>query len=161
MRSGSCQISSYNGRVMGMTICLAPRGGCGGVGFRRRSTRRVSGRASISASSSVVRKRMKRMPPAGYPAPQYLQSDRVRNVEEFLRPGDTSHHRFDALTFAILEQAAEVDAGPGVLGFVPEVVAEEFSIIPEAREGFGGQCGGVGLVHTDHTNKAPGWFVES
>src|SRR5512135_3557676 len=78
MRSGSCQISSYNGRVMGMTICLAPRGGCGGVGFRRRSTRRVSGRASISASSSVVRKRMTRMPPAGYPAPQYLQSDRVR-----------------------------------------------------------------------------------
>src|SRR4051812_21380351 len=34
MRSGSCQLSSYCGRVMGMTICLAPRGGCGVIDER-------------------------------------------------------------------------------------------------------------------------------
>src|SRR4051794_28304047 len=81
MRSGSCQLSSYCGRVMGMTICLAPRGGCVGAGFRSRSTGRVFGRASIFGSSSVVRRRMTKMPPAGYPALQYLQSGRVSNVE--------------------------------------------------------------------------------
>jgi hypothetical protein len=37
----------------------------------------VSGRASIPASSSVVRKRMTKKPLAGYPAPQDLQSGRV------------------------------------------------------------------------------------
>src|SRR3954470_21685314 len=81
MRSGSCQTSSYCGRVMGMTICLAPRGGCVGAGFRSRSTRRVFGRASIFGSSSVVRRRMTKMTPAGYPAPQYLQSGRVSKIE--------------------------------------------------------------------------------
>src|SRR5512135_790006 len=47
----------------------------------------------------------------------------VLDVEEFRRPGDTSHHRLDALALAILEQATEVDSAPGMLGLVPEVVA--------------------------------------
>src|SRR4051794_41766173 len=66
---------------MGMTICLAPRGGCGGDGFRSRLTRRVFGRSSIFASSPVVRRRMTKMSPVGYPAPQYLQSGRVRKKQ--------------------------------------------------------------------------------
>src|SRR4051794_41624264 len=61
-----------------MTICLAPRGGCVVGDFRSRSSSRVFGRASILASSFLVRRRMTRMPPAGYPALQYLQSVRVR-----------------------------------------------------------------------------------
>src|SRR4029453_19383854 len=32
-----------------------------------------------------------------------------------------------------------------------------YCIIPEPIEDFGGQFGGVGLVHTGHTNKAHGW----
>ena len=60
-----------------MTICLAPRGACGGV-LRSRFTCRVFGRASILASPSLERKRMTKMPPDGYPALQYLQSVRVR-----------------------------------------------------------------------------------
>ena len=62
---------------------------------------------------------------------------------------------------AILEQAAEVDPAPGVLGLVPEVVVEQFGINPEPIEDFGGQFGGIGLVHTGHTNKAPGRFVKT
>jgi hypothetical protein len=65
----------------------------------------------------------------------------VLDVEEFRRPGDTGRHRLDALPLAILEQAAEVDAAPGVLGLEPEVVAEQFGIIPEPIEDLGGQFG--------------------
>src|SRR4051795_8347703 len=66
---------------MGMTICLAPRGACGGGVLRSRFTCRVFGRASILASPSVVRRRMTKMPPDGYPALQYLQSGRVRKIQ--------------------------------------------------------------------------------
>src|SRR5512135_883862 len=82
----------------------------------------------------------------------------VLDVEEFRRPGDTSHHRLDALAVAILEQATEGDATPGVLSLVAEVVPDQFGIIPEPIEDFGGQFGGVSLVHTGRTNKAPGRF---
>src|SRR5208337_309104 len=78
-RSASCQISSYCWRIMGMTICLAPRGACGGGVFRSRFTCRVFGRASILASPYLERSRMTKMPPDGYPAFQYLQSVGVRN----------------------------------------------------------------------------------
>ena len=99
----SCQISSYCGRVMGMTICLAPRGGCGGasLSFTIDSPGLRSSRPS-SHPLPVVRRRMTKRPPAGYPAPQYLQSGRVRKffdkstgyrvtweVERWL---DASHH---------------------------------------------------------------------
>ena len=78
-RSASCQMSSYCCWVIGMTICLAPRGTCVEGVFRSRSTCRVFGRASILASPSLERSRMTKMPPAGYPAfLQYLQSGRVR-----------------------------------------------------------------------------------
>src|SRR5208337_979043 len=80
MRSASCQFSSYCWRIMGMTICLAPRGACGGGVFRSRFTCRVFGRASILASPSLERRRMTKMPPDGYPAFQYLQSVGVSNV---------------------------------------------------------------------------------
>ena len=74
-RSASCQMSSYCCWVIGMTICLAPRGTCGEGVVRSRFTCRVFGRASILASPSVERSRMTKMPPAGYPAfLQYLQS---------------------------------------------------------------------------------------
>ena len=77
--SASCQIPSYCWRIMGITICLAPRGTCVEGVFRSRSTCRVFGRASILASPSLERVRMTKMPPAGYPAfLQYLQSGRVR-----------------------------------------------------------------------------------
>src|SRR5271157_1604431 len=77
-RSASCQMSSYCCWVIGMTICLAPRGTCVEGVFRSRSTCRVFGRASILASPSLERSRMTKMPPAGYPAfLQYLQSGRV------------------------------------------------------------------------------------
>ena len=82
--------SGCDGIMPGLVVLLAghgdddllgPRGSCGGGVFRSRSTCRVLGRASILASSSLVRRRMTKMPPAGYPAfPQYLQSGRVRNA---------------------------------------------------------------------------------
>src|SRR5271166_4644207 len=82
-RSASCQMSSYCCWVIGMTICLAPRGTCVEGVFRSRSTCRVFGRASILASPSLERSRMTKMPPAGYPAfLQYLQSGRVRNLRD-------------------------------------------------------------------------------
>src|SRR5271157_3858969 len=72
-------MSSYCCWVIGMTICLAPRGTCVEGVFRSRSTCRVFGRESILASPSLERSRMTKMPPAGYPAfLQYLQSGRVR-----------------------------------------------------------------------------------
>ena len=81
-RSASCQMSSYCCWVIGMTICLAPRGTCVEGVFRSRSTCRVFGRASILASPSLERSRMTKMPPAGYPAfLQYLQSGRVSVVQ--------------------------------------------------------------------------------
>src|SRR5208337_4601462 len=85
MRSTSCQISSYCWRIMGMTICLAPRGACGGGVFRSRFTCRVFGRASILASPSLERRRMTKMPPDGYPALQYLHSVRVSNFQHSRR----------------------------------------------------------------------------
>src|SRR5208337_4171835 len=81
-RSASCQMSSYCCWVIGMTICLAPRGTCVEGVFRSRSTCRVFGRASILAPPSLERSRMTKMPPAGYRAfLQYLQSGRVSNPE--------------------------------------------------------------------------------
>src|SRR3954453_1806563 len=80
-----------------MTICLAPRGACGGGDFRSRFSCRVFGRASIFASSFLVRRRMPRRPPAGYPALQYLQFVRVRNPS--IRPNSprrrngVNHHK--------------------------------------------------------------------
>src|SRR5271166_3256189 len=71
---------------MGMTICLAPRGACGGGVFRSRFTGRVFGRASILASPSLERRRMTKMPPDGYPAFQYLQSVRVRKTRRPAEP---------------------------------------------------------------------------
>src|SRR5271157_2368760 len=65
---------------MGLTICLAPRGACGGGVLRSRFTCRVFGRASILASPSLERRRMTKMPPDGYPALQYLQSVRVSKL---------------------------------------------------------------------------------
>ena len=86
-RSASCQISSYCCWIMGMTICLAPRGTCVEGVFRSRSTCRVFGRASILASPSLERSRMTKMPPAGYPAfLQYLQSGRVSKAAAMSRP---------------------------------------------------------------------------
>ena len=73
-----------------MTICLAPRGACGGGVFRSRFTCRVFGRASILASPSLERRRMTKMPPDGYPAFQYLQSVRV---SKFSRNTPCSVHR--------------------------------------------------------------------
>src|SRR5208337_2094816 len=87
-RSASCQMSSYCCCVIGMTICLAPRGTCVEGVFRSRSTCRVFGRASILASPSLERSRMTKMPPAGYPAfLQYLQSGRVSRFQPLHRPG--------------------------------------------------------------------------
>src|SRR5208337_2845999 len=82
-RSASSQMSSYCCWVIGMTICLAPRGTCVEGVFRSRSTCRVLGRASILASASLERSRMTKMPPAGYPAfLQYLQSGRVSKIDK-------------------------------------------------------------------------------
>src|SRR3954447_13149079 len=72
---------------MGMMICLAPRGSCDVGASRSRWTCRVFGRASIFASSFLVRRRMTRMPLAGYPALQYLQSGRVRKDKTRLENG--------------------------------------------------------------------------
>src|SRR5208337_4113870 len=84
-RSASCQTSSYCCWVIGMTICLAPRGTCVEGVSRSRSNCRVFGRASILASPSLERSRMTKMPPAVYPAfLQYLQSSRVRKPERDL-----------------------------------------------------------------------------
>ena len=84
-RSASCQMSSYCCWVIGMTICLAPRGTCVERVFRSRSTCRVFGRASILASPSLKRSRMTKMPPDGYPAfLQYLQSGRVSNFKRVM-----------------------------------------------------------------------------
>ena len=80
------------------------------------------------------------------------------DVAEFGRQRDSAHHRLDALAFAILEQAAEVDAAPGALGLVAEFGLEGRGVDPEPFEDFGRQFGGEGLVHTLHTNKAPGRF---
>ena len=77
------------------------------------------------------------------------------DVEQFGGPGDAGGHRLDALALAILEQAAEVDAAPGVLGLVAEVVAEQLGVVAKPIEDFGGQFGGVGLVHTDPYEQSP------
>src|SRR5512135_2936995 len=81
--------------------------------------------ASISASSSVVRKRMTRMPPAGYPAPQYLQSDRVSEL--LWRPASLVAAARRAVHRAVVPELPEVsslaalpadDARPGASGAV-------------------------------------------
>ena len=65
----------------------------------------------------------------------------VFDVEQFRRPGDAGGHRFDALALAVLEQAAEVDAAPGALGLVAEVVVEQLGIVAKPFEDFGGSSG--------------------
>ena len=85
----------------------------------------------------------------------------VSEVREFGGPGDSGGDRFDALAFAILEQAAEVDAAPGELRGVAVEVLELLGVVAQPLEGFGGEFWGVSLVHSGHTNKAPGRFVES
>jgi hypothetical protein len=62
------------------------RSACGGGILRSRLTCRVFVRASILASPSVVRRRMTKMSPDGYPAPQYLQFDSVRNFRALNLP---------------------------------------------------------------------------
>ena len=84
----------------------------------------------------------------------------VLDVQELRRPGDAGGHRFDALAFPILEQSPEIDAAPGELSGVEEEVLEPPGIGAQPGEDFRGKFGGVGLVHTDHTNKAPKRFVE-
>jgi len=57
-----------------------------------------------------------------------------------------------------LEQAAEVDAAPGALGLVAQLVLEGRGVDPKPLEDFGRQFGGEGLVQTLDTNKVPGRF---
>ena len=78
---------------------------------------------------------------------------------ELWRQVDAADHRLDALPFAVLEQAAEIDAAPGALRLVAEIVAEELGVDPEPAEDLGSEFGRMGLVHTIHTNKAPDRFV--
>ena len=68
--------------------------------------------------------------------------------------GTRLDHGLDALALAVLEQAAEVDAAPGALGGVAEVVMEVLGVVPKPAEDFGSEFGCKGLVHTIHTNKA-------
>ena len=75
-------------------------------------------------------------------------------------PGDAGGHRFDALAISVLEQAAEVDAAPGELSGVAVKVLELLGVVSKPLEDFGGEFWGVGLVHTDHTNKAAERFVD-
>src|SRR5271157_3725032 len=117
MRSTSCQISSYCWRIMGMTICLAPRGACGGGVFRSRFTCRVFGRASILASPSLERRRMTKMPPDGYPALQYLHSVRVRNKRGYhasgtvmVRPSRRATLRESLVNFTSATRSSAVSA---------------------------------------------------
>ena len=78
----------------------------------------------------------------------------IAGREEFGREGDPADHGLDALAVAVLEQAAEIDAAPGALGLVAEVVAEELGVDPEPAEDLGSEFGRMGLVHTIHTNNA-------
>ena len=82
----------------------------------------------------------------------------IFEVPEFSRERDPVHHGLNAFTLALLDQAAKVDAAPGALGLVAEVIAEQFGIIPKSFQDVARQFGGEGLVHTIHTNKAPGRF---
>ena len=84
---------------------------------------------------------------------------RVLDVEQLRRPGDAGGHRFDALALPVLEQAAEVDAAPGALRLVVEVVAEQFGVVAKPSQDFGRQFGREGLVHNIHTNIAADGFV--
>jgi hypothetical protein len=70
-------------------------------------------------------------------------------------------HRFDALAFPVLEQAAQVDAAPGELRGVAIELLELPGVVAQPLEDLGGEFRGVGLVHTVHTNKPPGRIVES
>src|SRR5208282_183587 len=111
-RSASCQMSSYCCWVIGMTICLAPRGTCVEGVFRSRSTCRVFGRASILASPSLERSRMTKMPPAGYPAfLQYLQSGRVSKL---LGPWTKPCAPLPLLTAGLTERSPPHQRCPGV-----------------------------------------------
>jgi hypothetical protein len=53
-----------------------------------------------------------------------------------------------------LEQTAEIDAAPGELRGVAVKILEVLGVVSKPLEDFGGEFWGVGLVHTDHTNKA-------
>ena len=55
---------------------------------------------------------------------------RIAKCAEFDRQSDSADHRLNALAFAILDQAAEVDAAPGPLGLVPKIVLEKPGVIP-------------------------------
>src|SRR5262249_2274816 len=50
---------------------------------------------------------------------------RLADREQFGREWDPANHGLDALTIAVLKQAAEIDAAPGALRLVAEIVVEE------------------------------------
>ena len=83
----------------------------------------------------------------------------VLDVEQLRRPGDAGGHRLDALALPVLEQAAEVDAAPGSLGMVPEVVVKQLGVVAKSPQDFGRQFGCESLVHDIHTNIAANGFV--
>jgi hypothetical protein len=66
---------------------------------------------------------------------------------ELERQVDACDERLDALAFAVLEQAAEVDQRPVGLAAHGEVVAEGLGVGFEACEDSGVEGGGVGAVH--------------
>src|SRR3954452_5739008 len=55
---------------------------------------------------------------------------------ETRRQGDACREGFDALALAVVEQPLEIDAAPGGLLLVGEVVAEDVGVIPEPVEDF-------------------------
>src|SRR5262249_41224274 len=84
---------------------------------------------------------------------------RIADREELGREWDPADHGLDALTFAILEQATEIDAAPGALSLVAEIVLEEFGVTTEPAQDLRAEFGCMGLVHTIHTNNLTRWFV--
>src|SRR5262249_13241823 len=75
----------------------------------------------------------------------------VLDVEQFGREWDpigSRDHGFDALAFAIADQAAEVDTAPGALGGMPEVVMEALGVIPQPFQDFRSEFWRKGSVHT-------------
>jgi len=83
----------------------------------------------------------------------------IADREEFGREWDPADHGLDALAIAVLEQAAEIDAAPGALRLVAEIVVEELGVDLEPAEDLGSEFGCMGLVHTIHTNNAARSFV--
>ncbi len=72
----------------------------------------------------------------------------ITDGQEFGRERDPGDHRLDALAIAVLEQAAEIDAAPGALRLVAEVVVEELGVDAEAAEDLGTELGCMSPVHT-------------